>query len=88
MKTIRINNKQIERDELLTLLELFVYYKMSYPAGCHDTCEIQLDDKNSRLITKDIIYSIDGDTYLYLHLQSNTLIAAMYAAFYKDNESL
>lgn len=88
MRTIRITSRPVEKDQLLTLLELFVYYKMSYPAGCHNTCEVQLDDKSNKLITEDTIYFIDDDTYLYLHLQSNILIAAMYAAFYKENESL
>ena len=81
MEIKRICLKNLNEDEKLDLLELMVYYKMSYPTGFHETCEVQLDDKRGFILTKDITYSVDDDAYLYLHLKSNQLIAAMYKTF-------
>ena len=63
-----------------------VYYKMSYPIGLHKECEIQLDDKNNRIITPDEEYYLDDYTYCYLYMLSNEVIANIYRRLNEENE--
>lgn len=68
----------------MTLVELMVYSKLSYPTGCRETCEVELDDKENRIETPDTIYTLDSETYVYLHLLSNKIIAGLYKELDND----
>ncbi len=69
-----LNNK----DEFATLLELMTYYNLSYPIGYNSDCIIKLNDKDSEIITPDIIYKIDNLVYVKLYLLSNKVISNIY----------
>lgn len=86
MKIKRIRLPEVNKEQLLELLELMIYYKLSYPTGFHTTCEVQLDDKGSRILTPDIIYSMDEHAYCYLYMKSNEMIAAMYKEAHEEDE--
>lgn len=87
MKTIRrVKVKDLNQDLRTQLVELMVYYKMSYPIGLHKECEIQLDDKSNRIITPDEEYYLDDYTYCYLYMLSNEVIANIYRRLNEENE--
>lgn len=87
MKHKRITQEDLKDFDLkLTLLELMIYFKMSYPAGLNDTCEVQLNDKRAVITTPDITYTIDNNCYIDLHLRSNQMIATMYQSFVNTTE--
>lgn len=69
-----LNNK----DEFATLLELMTYYNLSYSIGYNSDCIIKLNDKDSEIITPDIIYKIDNLVYVKLYLLSNKVISNIY----------
>lgn len=77
-------NQGITRELIMTLVELMVYSKLSYPTGCRETCEVELDDKENRIETPDTIYTLDNETYVYLHLLSNKIIAGLYKELDND----
>ena len=74
IKLKRIPNK----DKLKDLLELFVYYNLSYPTGQREECTIQLDDVNARILTHDKIYKLTDELYIRLYQLSNKVIANLY----------
>lgn len=74
IKLKRIPNKDILKD----LLELFVYYNLSYPTGQREECTIQLDDVNARILTHDKIYKLTDELYIRLYQLSNKVIANLY----------
>lgn len=77
-------SKEVTKELLMTLVELMVYSKLSYPTGCRETCEVELDDKENRIETPDIVYTLDNETYVYLHLLSNKIIAGLYKELDND----
>lgn len=76
--TIKISSKTTNIDLLKTLLELMTYYNLSYPIGEKDKCSVALDDKNSSIITQDVIYKCDDQLYLKLYILSNKVISNIY----------
>lgn len=52
-----------------------LYHKLSYPVGSKASCEVQLDDKHSSIITLDSTYTLDDTTYIELYLASNEILA-------------
>lgn len=77
-------SKEVTKELLMTLVELMVYSKLSYPTGCRETCEVELDDKENRIETPDSVYTLDNETYVYLHLLSNKIIAGLYKELDND----
>ena len=74
IKLKKIPNKDVLKD----LLELFVYYNLSYPTGQRKECTVQLDDINARILTQDKIYKLTDELYIQLYQLSNRVIANLY----------
>lgn len=47
MQQTKIIKNLTNRDIFATLLELITYYNLSYPVGCHEDCQVQLNDIKS-----------------------------------------
>lgn len=76
-KMVKIN--KLPNIELTTeLVEYMVYYKLSYPTGNKDTCEVQLNDASCEINTPNITYKLAQDLYIKLYLLSNKAIANIY----------
>ena len=67
-------NKDLFKD----LLELFVYYNLSYPTGQKYECTIQLSDRTSEVITPTTTYKLSDELYVKLYILSSKVIATMY----------
>ena len=76
-KIIRLS-KLPEYDVITELIEYMIYYKLSYPTGNKDTCEV---------VTPNTIYKMTDEVYLYLYLLSNKAIANIYKVI-KDDQML
>lgn len=86
MLTKRIALKNLSKEDGLELLELMAYYKLSYPIGLHKECLVQINDAVGAISTPQVTYTLDDELYVYLHLESNKMIAAMYKQIKEDNE--
>ena len=84
MQHTKIIKNLTNRDIFATLLELITYYNLSYPVGCHEDCQVQLNDIKSQIITKDTIYQMDDSTYVKLYLLSNKVISTIYKEVYDE----
>lgn len=85
-KTVKIN--RLPDSELITeLIEYMVYYKLSYPTGNKDTCEVQLNDAACEINTPNITYKLGQELYIQLYLLSNKAIANIYKII-KDDQTL
>ena len=73
-KIVRLK-KLPDKDTLKDLLELFVYYNLSYPTGQKDVCTIRLLDNISTILTPDTIYKLDDELYAYLYMMANKVTA-------------
>lgn len=74
---VRVKNN-LDYEEWLSLVELVTYYKLSYPVGVHETCEISMNDKEGRINTNDVVYQLPDELYMKLHLITNSIIANLY----------
>lgn len=74
IKLKRIPNK----DTLKDLLELIIYYNLSFPTGQRDECTVQLKDSLSQIETPTEIYKLTDELYVYLYLLANKVIANLY----------
>ena len=73
-----------EIDIVTELIEYMVYFKLSYPTGNKDTCEVYLNDVSNEIITPSVTYKMTDDVYLYLYLLSNKAVANIYKAIKDD----
>jgi predicted HNH restriction endonuclease len=71
-------------DELRELVELMIYYKMSYPTGQKDECTIQIKEGSNEIITPDSTYRLSDEVFLYVYLLSNRAIANIYKVIKDD----
>ena len=86
-KKIRIT--KIPQNDILTeLVELMIYYKMSYPTGQKDECTIQIKEGSNEIITPDSTYRLSDEVFLYVYLLSNRAIANMYKVIKDDQKIL
>lgn len=86
-KKIRIT--KIPQNDILTeLVELMIYYKMSYPIGQKDECTIQIKEGSNEIITPDSTYRLSDEVFLYVYLLSNRAIANIYKVIKDDQEIL
>lgn len=76
-KIVRLK-KLSDKDTLKDLLELFVYYNLSYPTGQKDVCTIRLLDNVSTILTPDTIYKLDDELYAHLYILANKVTANLY----------
>lgn len=74
IKLKRIPNK----DTLKDLLELIIYYNLSFPTGQRDGCTVQLKDSLSQIETPTEIYKLTDELYVHLYLLANKVIANLY----------
>lgn len=74
IRLTKIPNKDILKD----LIELFVYYHLSYPTNQRDNCSVQLIDAYSEIITPEIKYKLTDELYVQLYQLSNKIIANLY----------
>ena len=70
----KIPNKDILKD----LLELIIYYNLSFPTGQRDECTVQLKDSLSQIETPTAIYKLTDELYVYLYLLANKVMANLY----------
>lgn len=84
-KIIRLT-KIPEIDIVTELIEYMVYFKLSYPTGNKDTCEVQLNAVSNEIITPSVTYKMTDDVYLYLYLLSNKAVANIYKAIKDDQK--
>lgn len=70
----KIRNKDILKD----LLELFVYYNLSFPTGQKEECTIQLHDSLAQIETPTVIYKLSDELYISLYLLANKVTANLY----------
>lgn len=84
-KIIRLT-KIPEIDIVTELIEYMVYFKLSYPTGNKDTCEVQLNGVSNEIITPSVTYKMTDDVYLYLYLLSNKAVANIYKAIKDDQK--
>lgn len=70
----KIPNKDILKD----LLELIIYYNLSFPTGQRDECTVQLKDSLSQIETPTVIYKLTDELYVYLYLLANKVMANLY----------
>ena len=70
----RIPNKDILKD----LLELIVYYNLSYPTGQKSECTINLIDSASIIDTPTTTYKLTDELYVKLYLLANKVTAYLY----------
>ena len=82
-KIIRLS-KLPEYDVITELIEYMIYYKLSYPIGNKDTCEVRLIDSSCEIVTPNTIYKMTDEVYLYLYLLSNKAIANIYKVIKDD----
>lgn len=80
IKLKKIPNKSTLKD----LLELFVYYHLSYPTGQKEICSVQLVDAYSEIITPEIKYKLTDELYTQLYQLSNKVIANLYKVVEND----
>lgn len=57
------DNKDTTNDILTELVELMIYYKMSYPTGQKDECTIQIKEGSNEIITSDSIYRLSDEVF-------------------------
>lgn len=74
IKLTKIPNKDVLKD----LIELFVYYHLSYPTNQKDNCSVQLADSNNEIVTPEIKYKLTDELYIELYLLANKVIANLY----------
>ena len=63
---------------LLTLIELMIYAKLSYPTGERKLCTVTLDDAKNEISTSTDVYKCSDDIYIMLYLLSNKAISMIY----------
>ena len=78
--------KDNQTDKVTELIEYMVYFKLSYPTGNKDTCEVQLNDVSNEIITPSVTYKMTDNVYLYLYLLSNKAVANIYKAIKDDQK--
>lgn len=78
MKKIIRLKKIPNKDVLKDLLELFVYYNLSYPTGQKEECTIKLIDPLSQIETPTMIYKLSDELYIRLYLLANQVTAHLY----------
>lgn len=71
-------------DLLLDLVELMLYYNLSYNTGQRNECTISIDDAHNRILTPDTIYKLSDDVYIQIYLLSNKALANVYKTIRND----
>lgn len=84
-KIVKIK-KMPEDDLLLDLVELFLYYNLSYSTGQRDHCSVTLSDNANEIHTPDIIYKLSDEVYVNLYLLSNKVLANIYKCIHDDKK--
>ena len=74
IKLKTIPNKDILKD----LLELFVYYNLSYSTGQREECTVKISDELGQIETPTMIYKLTDDIYTQLYLLANKVTANLY----------
>lgn len=70
----KIPNKDVLKD----LLELLVYYNLSYPTGQKEACTITLQDASSQIITPEVTYKLEDELYVKLYILANKVTSYLY----------
>lgn len=74
IKLKKIPNKDVLKD----LLELLVYYNLSYSTGQRDVCTITVSDVNAQIETPTTVYKLTDELYIQLYLLANKVTATLY----------
>lgn len=81
-----IVNKQPSYEEWTELVELMTYYKLAYPIGLHEKCQIYINDKEGMMSIDNRTYKLSNSVYIKLHLLTNEIIANLYKTVQNDKE--